>query len=325
MVSLIVPCYNGEEYISRCIDSILNQTYKDIELILVNDGSTDKTDEIIKDRTKELENQLTKFIYIVQENQGVGAACNTAFKYVTGEFLTLIDVDDIMLPESIEKRVSWLLENKDYGIVRTNGYYVNEDDVNNTSILLETGDYEKVNANLFEELFYGTTYVWPGTYMIRISVLDSIYKDREIYPSRSGQNLQFLWAASYASKCGFINEPLMKYVVRKESLSHFSSGDIIEKQIKAYKGYKDIRLYLIKNSLLGINTEEWEAKLEDMYAKIFLNLSYQYDNEILMIESYSKLIKPNLNEKIIYYFFTNKFMYLILKIYRRIKLFLGGN
>lgn len=84
MVSLIIPCYNGEKFINRCLDSVLDQSYKDIELIFVNDGSTDKTSETINIRKEELENKLTKFIYIEQENQGVGASCNNAFKKVTG-------------------------------------------------------------------------------------------------------------------------------------------------------------------------------------------------------------------------------------------------
>lgn len=103
MVSLIVPCYNGEKFIARCIESILNQTDHNIELILVNDGSMDSTSDIINGYRVELENTLAKFIYLEQENQGVGAACNNAFKRATGEYLTLLDSDDILLPESVSE------------------------------------------------------------------------------------------------------------------------------------------------------------------------------------------------------------------------------
>lgn len=90
MVSLIIPCYNAEKYIGRCLDSVLNQTDRNIELIVVNDGSTDKTARIIEDYRHVLESDITRFIYISQENEGVGAACNNALKKVTGEFLTLL-------------------------------------------------------------------------------------------------------------------------------------------------------------------------------------------------------------------------------------------
>lgn len=109
MVSLIVPCYNGEKFIARCIESILNQTDHNIELILVNDGSMDSTSDIINGYRVELENTLAKFIYLEQENQGVGAACNNAFKRATGEYLTLLDSDDILLPESVSEMRKWLM------------------------------------------------------------------------------------------------------------------------------------------------------------------------------------------------------------------------
>ena len=122
MVSLIITCYNSGKYIERCLNSVLNQIDKDIELILVNDGSTDNTANIIKQYYSKLEESLTKFIYIEQENQGVGSACNNAFKKVTGKYLTLLDSDDVMLPNSSLERRIWLEKHPSFGLVRTNGY-----------------------------------------------------------------------------------------------------------------------------------------------------------------------------------------------------------
>lgn len=218
MVSLIVPCYNGEKFIARCIESILNQTDHNIELILVNDGSMDSTSDIINGYRVELENTLAKFIYLEQENQGVGAACNNAFKRATGEYLTLLDSDDILLPESVSEMRKWLDEHPEHGFVRTNGYYVTEETLDSCERYLEVNDYMKTKENIFDEIFEGITYVWPGTYMIRMDVLKSLYPDREIYPSRYGQNLQFLMMAAYVSRAGFIDCPLMKYTLRRESL-----------------------------------------------------------------------------------------------------------
>ena len=103
-ISVVIPVYNVADYLSRCLESLRRQTLLDIEIICVNDGSTDKTARIIEDYRHVLESDITRFIYISQENEGVGAACNNALKKVTGEFLTLLDADDIMLPESIEIR-----------------------------------------------------------------------------------------------------------------------------------------------------------------------------------------------------------------------------
>ena len=79
--------------------------------------------------------------------------------------------------------------------------------------------------------------------MIRTSVLLEIYPNKKIYPSRSGQNLQFVMMAAYHRKAGYVDVPLMKYVLQDESASHFSGEDALTRELKAMEGYKDIRNY----------------------------------------------------------------------------------
>lgn len=324
MVSLIVPCYNGEKFIARCIESILNPIDHNIELILVNDGSTDDTSNIIKRYSMKLENTLTKFIYLEQENQGVGATCNNAFKRVTGKYLALLDSDDILLPESISKMSKWLDEHSEYGFVRTNGYYVMEETLSSETGYFEVNDYMKTKEKIFDEIFEGTTYLWPGTYMIRMDVLDSLYPDREIYPSRYGQNLQFLMMAAYVSKAGFIDLPLMKYTVRKESLSHFSSGDVLKKELKAMEGYKDIRLRLVEHFMDGDKQEEWNNRIERLYAGIYLKLAVKYGDKNFARDCYNKIEKlyegttVDLNLRITYYKLISPLRHYGLRVLRKV-------
>lgn len=323
MVSLIVPCYNGENFINRCIDSILAQTDNDIELILVNDGSTDKTDIIIKRRTNEIKAFVKKFVYIVQENQGVGAACSHAFHLATGRYLTLLDVDDYMMPDSIRCRRAWLDCHPDYGIVRSNGYYVLEDSFDSCNRLFEINEDLKKKENIFDDIFEGTTYLWPGSYMIRMSVLEDLYPEKRIYPSRNGQNLQFLMMAAYKSRAGFVDIPLMKYVVRKESLSHFSSGNILEKEMAAMKGYKDIRQHLIEEFMPNDEQEEWNKRIEVLYEKIFVQLACKHQNKGIATEHYKNLKilldgKCDINTSILYYKLINPVWYVALKVLRRL-------
>lgn len=125
IVSLLIPCYNGEQFVERCLINVLEQEYAQyIELILVNDGSTDKTEEIIFQLQKRLDNELWRFCYIKQENQGVGSAMNAALKEVSGEYLTSLDIDDLMTKDCISKKVSWLKANPSYALVRSNGYFL---------------------------------------------------------------------------------------------------------------------------------------------------------------------------------------------------------
>lgn len=323
MVTLIVPCYNSEQYIDRCLDSILSQTYNDIELIIVNDGSSDNTDLIIETRRAEIEAFVNRFIYIKQENQGVGAACSAAYEKSTGEYISLLDSDDMLLPESIRLRAEFLDNNPEYALVRTNGYSVEEDNIQSCDNLLETNEAAKHKEDVFEDIFNGTAYLWPGTYMIRSKALEKYYPDKKIYPSRSGQNMQFVWMASYKNRAGFIDIPLMKYVIRKESVSHFSSGNVLEKELTASAGYIDIRRYLISNYINASERDYWLRKTDilQITAKVFL--AEKNKNRALMKKCYKEYsdlgVEIDWYKKIRYYQLINPPYALLLRVVFKIK------
>ncbi|NLN05510.1 MAG: glycosyltransferase [Clostridiaceae bacterium] len=110
LVSVIVPVYNTEKYLKKCIDSILNQTYKDIELILVDDGSTDKSLEILR----EYEKQDNRVVVITQENKGVSEARNTGLEAATGRYIGFFDSDDYISLNMIEHLVGILEDGYDF-------------------------------------------------------------------------------------------------------------------------------------------------------------------------------------------------------------------
>lgn len=105
-VSVIVPAYNAEKFIERCIDSILNQSYKNREIIVVNDGSTDKTLPILR-RYSEAE----KIILIDIPNGGVVNARNIAVNHASGEFLAFVDADDYIIKDAISLMVQQMADN----------------------------------------------------------------------------------------------------------------------------------------------------------------------------------------------------------------------
>ena len=131
LVSIIVPCYNVEKVIGKCIKSILNQTYRKLEVIFVNDGSTDNTEKIILSYKKEFEKKNVIFKYIYQQNKGLGGAINTGLKHFTGEYLVWPDADDTLALTSIEKKVVFLENKPEYGSVTSDAYIYNEDDLLN--------------------------------------------------------------------------------------------------------------------------------------------------------------------------------------------------
>lgn len=114
-VSIIIPIFNGEKYIYRCLESIKNQTYKNLEIICIDDGSTDNTQEILENNKK----NDNRIINIIKENEGVSIARNIGIKKATGDYITFIDVDDWIEEDWIEKLVI-CIENNDCDVVKGN-------------------------------------------------------------------------------------------------------------------------------------------------------------------------------------------------------------
>lgn len=96
-ISVIIPCYNQEKYIKECLDSVLNQTFKDYEVIIINDGSTDGSLSVISEYTKKYPN----FILINQSNQSVMRARNNGILRATGKYIYPLDADDIITPDCL--------------------------------------------------------------------------------------------------------------------------------------------------------------------------------------------------------------------------------
>ncbi len=97
IITIVVPVYNTAEYISRCLDSIINQTYSFLEIICVNDGSTDNSVKILQEYSK----KDSRIKIINQENQGLSSARNTGLKHATGKFITFVDSDDEITPSMV--------------------------------------------------------------------------------------------------------------------------------------------------------------------------------------------------------------------------------
>ena len=321
MVSIIVPCYNGQKFIKRCFNSILNQTYKEIEVILVDDGSTDKSKEIIFEYKNKFLEQGMKFNYIYKENGGLGSAINEGLKHVNGEYLTLLDIDDYIMADAIKLKVKFLDSNMDYNVVRTNGYYVTEKNLDNKKNLFVVNEIEKNNIYIFDDLINGNTNNWAGSYMVRTDKLFDFYKDRNIYESKYGQNLQILLPLVYKSKSGFIDKPLMKYIRQENSLSSSTSTSSFDRQIENILGYKEIREYMV-NLIVDKEEKDKYSKIIDInYARYIMELAYANKNIKMLYENYNilkTLGSITLEDKILYYGVKNKLIQYVLRIYRKL-------
>lgn len=137
-ISVIIPVFNGEKYIEEAIQSVINQTYKPFEIIVIDDGSTDKTEEIVK--------QFPGIRYFYQENSGTAISLNTGLSKVEGDFIAFLDSDDYWSKDKLENQVAYLDAHPETQIVF--GHH--------------RRFYTKANADLTSLEFEDTQRILPG-------------------------------------------------------------------------------------------------------------------------------------------------------------------
>lgn len=117
-ISVILPVYNGEEFLTKAIESVLAQTYSDFEFIIVNDGSTDNSEKLIKSFSDK------RIILLQQENKGAAYARNYAINNSKGTYLALMDCDDLSKPDRLERQINFIYDHTDCIAVGTNVDYL---------------------------------------------------------------------------------------------------------------------------------------------------------------------------------------------------------
>lgn len=241
LVSIMIPCYNGEKYLDRLFNSFYAQTYKKQQIIFVNDGSVDQTEKLALYYKDKLKKEGIQFIYLSCKNRGQAAAINIALQFVVGEYCMWFDVDDYMTVDHIEKKVEFLENNPDKELVMCKGCIVEEYTDNFISKL----GYEKPVGSLFRDVLFEYRRCTPGLYMVRTDTLFSCLKDKRIYESKAGQNLQLILPVALKQKNGYLDEMLFYYVFRKNSHSRAFYSD--EDMIKRIDDLKDLRMHIIEN------------------------------------------------------------------------------
>ena len=318
LVSIIIPCFNAEKTIDRSIESVFDQDWPCIELIVIDDGSTDTSANHIVKWNNLFSKKGWTLKYIYQNNQGLGAAIKKGLEYVTGQYLTLLDADDRFLAQSISAKAQFLNAHDQYALVRSNGYIVTKD-----NRWLFTYDEKEKNGDFFDLLMRGKTYNWAGSYMLRTKKLAEFYCDKEFYPSRYGQNLQILIPVSYCNKCGYIDRALVEYIHERNSLSRENvKEDHFEKSMKNAKGYLDIRQHVIEEMPFEIEEKQyWTQVAEGIYYRRMLQIGIEINNKKMIHLSVRKLkdLKAFSDEDRVQYFnYQSKYVGLLYRMIRKI-------
>ncbi len=253
LVSVITACYNEEKYIGQLLDSVLAQTYPCIEMICVDDGSTDETARIIQSYISRFQEGGKILQYHYQENRGQAAATNYGLKLVTGEYLCWIDGDDRMSEVCVEKKVEFLETHREFGIVTSDFYMWYENRI--PTLERRAKIYGKINLqkHQFYPALIGECIIENLAHMIRMENLKEVNPKLEIAECREGQNYQLLLPVLYHCKRGFIDEPLAYYRIHDDSHCHRKRTQ--EEQKERY----DTLLLMLEEILLGLKIPEEEV------------------------------------------------------------------
>lgn len=283
-VSVIIPFYNGVEWLGEAVQSVLDQTYKNIEIIVVNDGSPE-------DITNFLDKYGDKIIYRHQENKGSAAARNLGLSLATGDYIAYEDADDIWLPTKLEKQIAFM-EEKGHVWSHTGFYYW----------WPKTGETKRIsNKYAYDDIrkqqYFSVKMVMPSVVVHRSTLTDHP-EIRFPVEYRKAQDIKYYEMLMKYYKVALIQEPLVKIRMRGDNsnsqvLVRFAFG------AKAYQEYKNHRedippmafvtawVYNFYHKLFG----EKRGKIKEFVANCFYTIPFGLSR--LMAWYYGRFGKKN--------------------------------
>ncbi len=221
LVSVFIPCYNTEKYIEEAVRSVMTQTYKNLEIIIIDDGSTDRSYDVLLSLSKEDKRiQLFKN----EENLRLPKTRNKGIKMCSGRYIALMDADDICIPTRIEKQVAFLQENKEIGVLGGAVTVLK----GNKQIKVKTHLLNKQNIN---QIMLYTYALWNSTVMFNTEVVKKewIKYDERFYVAQD-HNLWVDLIINYNIPFINLKDMLGYYRVLKTSVTRISSKNYLERE-----------------------------------------------------------------------------------------------
>jgi len=200
-VSIIIPTYNRAHLIVECLESVLSQTYGDYEVIVVDDGSTDNTEDVIKP-------YLDRIRYIKQENKGNAGARNSGIDLAKGEILAFNDSDDLWFPDKLEKQVDYLDKHSEVDMVCGNGVFFGNHKLEGKNVVPEKRSVPlERNGVTLSDIFMKSSLRTP-TMVVRRKVFDVVGGFDPDF--KVCVDLDFAFRVLMQFSVAFMNEPLFK-------------------------------------------------------------------------------------------------------------------
>lgn len=311
LISIIIPTYNSEKYIARTIDSIMNQSYQNIEIIIVDDGSQDGTKSIVEKYNL----GDNKIRYFYQKNSGAPVARNYGFSKARGKYIIFFDSDDEMLPNGIMKLYEKALES-DYDLIMGNFFH----NLNGKRIRHEQNDivlnsFLKKNSygnGDFKVIYYAAPV--PGNKMYKKSFL--VNNKLKFKTIKIGQDLNYyLNSLSFRPKLGVIEQDIFQKNILSESITYSFNLNVLD----IIKAFNEVSIYgsTINNTLKFNHYNFQLAKVPFIKKKadrIFIYNSLIKEIKRIPIENVdSEFINVNINKV---YFALENSCYFTSNIYR---------
>ena len=275
-ISIIVPIYNAEKYLSKCINSLINQTKKEIEIILINDGSTDRSEEIINNYRDE------RIKYFKNENQGIGKTRNFGIEKATGKYLMFVDSDDYLKEDACEILFK-KAEKEKLDLVICNYYKVDEE--TDKKEIIEIKEFKNTKLKDNKELLLN----------VNLAPWNKLYKRDLIKKNKIKfvENLKYedapfvVETMDKAKRIGQVTEALNYYVIHKNSETTIRDRkvfdiikivDIIRKYFSNRKDFIEI-INKLSVRILTNYTIQQRMQQDKKIAKEFINQAFQYMQE----------------------------------------------
>lgn len=313
-LSVIVPVYNSEKYLKKCLDSLVNQKLDMLEVLLINDGSTDNSQNLINEYVEKFPNVFKSF---TQENQGQAIARNVGVKNATGEFVTFVDSDDYIEEDAYSKILDEI-ENEDLDVVCFDYFEVIDGKK-------EEKEHYFLDNNIDKNKKYIVSEAGPWNKIIRRSLLidndiyfleNKIYEDLAVIPT----------LAKYTKKIEYVPYRIYDYVIRSNSTM---------RQVNYNKKMEDI-FYVVDKLYNDFIDTEYKEELEYIYIEHLLHAAnlrfFEHKEGYINIDKISEIIKekfPNWRKNKYYKMQNLKYKITCNLFYYKqrniLKIILGGN
>lgn len=246
LVSVIIPAFNSSKFIASTIKSVLQQSYSRIEIIVIDDGSTDNTAKILK----KLNSKKTRYFY--QKNKGLSFSRNRGLQLAQGKYIAFMDHDDFWYPDKIEKQLDIFRKKRKVGLVYTDGFITNlQGKVYQRFFSLQKPYKGKVTIDLIN----GNVIPWSSV-MIRHNILAPFPPFRkQLYIA---EDYDFLLRVSLKTEFDYVDKPLIRYQRHETNLSKKEHRSLEEK------------LWVLENFLKGSSSDNIKRIAERRLAEIYL-------------------------------------------------------